>query len=129
MTTMIIIAPLGMKYDLARKLVEDNAFAHMWLCHNGNADECPDGCDGSGTSGNVDVRTKLYENIRIYHTKSDLDAYRRGYRDSLSGKGSIWRRVGDRIVSDMDDDMADNWELSERQAYLDGYDRGSFHTH
>lgn len=127
MTTMIIIAPLGMRYDLARKLVEDNAFAHMWLCHNGNADECPDGCDGSGTSGNVEIRTKLYESITIYHTKSDISAYERGYRDCLADKSPLWKRTVSGIKTDIDDHMAEEWEDSARQAYCDGWDRAARH--
>ena len=112
----IIIAPCGMKRDLARKLVEDDAFAHMWLVH-GDGGECPDGCDLHGNP----VRVKLYEEIRVYHTRRDIEAYRRGQSDSHRDRAPIFRKVGKSIQPELDDPNADDWEDSERQAYLDGY--------
>lgn len=40
----IIIPPPGMRPDLARKLVHEPTFAHMWLCHDVEGC-CQDGCD------------------------------------------------------------------------------------
>ena len=56
----IIVPAPGMRHDLARKLVEDNAFAHMWLCHPDDH-TCPDGCDTHADP----QRRQMYESIRI----------------------------------------------------------------
>lgn len=130
---MIVIAPLGMKHTLAVKLVEDPDFAHTWLCHNGNAHECTDGCEGGCTSGNMDLRTKLYNDIRVYQHEPELSAYKRGYEDAVKGRSPLFRRVGKEFVANAGDDwawdMSEEWCQDKRQAYMDGYDRGEFHTH
>lgn len=51
--------PRGMRSDLIRKLVEDDSFAHAWLCHGVNREECPDGCDSCGDP----IRTLQYGSI------------------------------------------------------------------
>lgn len=53
------LVPAAMRPDLARKLVEDDAFAHLWLCH-GNDQKCPDGCDGRSVDS---ARQALYLQI------------------------------------------------------------------
>lgn len=124
----IIIPPKGMRYDLARQLVHNNSFAHMWLCHGGDATKCPDGCAGEATCEGVGERTKLYEGIRVYHTREDVEAYKRGYADCDQNRPQLWvRKVGGRIVahncsSEWDEDMSDNWSESAKEAYCDGHD-------
>lgn len=49
--------PAGLRSDLARKLIEDDSFAHAWICHEGIAANCPDGCDGAG---GCPERARLY---------------------------------------------------------------------
>lgn len=53
---MTIIPPKGMKPDLARNLINNDSFAHMWLVHNGLPCECSDGCDQKANP----VRVKQY---------------------------------------------------------------------
>ena len=91
MHTTIIIAPSGMKRDLARALINDDAFAHRWMCHNGGS--CSDGCDVQGDS----TRIKLYQEIRVYDynmNKEEYDSCLRGWRDANMGLSPIFRKVG-----------------------------------
>ena len=57
---MRIIPPKGMKLDLATKLVNDDSFAHMWVCHP-EGGKCPDGCDTPANS----KRVELYNSIKM----------------------------------------------------------------
>lgn len=114
----IVVPPSGLSYPLARLLIGDGAFAHSWLCHNGG--ECPDGCD----HGADPKREALYSGIRYYFSEQDVRSYRRGYEMAAKGQAPIFRKVGDRIEAEIDSDMADEWDDSMRQAYLDGYNAG-----
>ena len=113
----VIVPPSGMRHCLARKLVHDDSFAHMWLVHP-DGGECPDGCDSRGDG----TRAAMYEGIRVYFTTRVLDAYSRGLRDGRSHKSPLFRINRDGVIrSTMDDDMADTWCEEMRQAYCDGY--------
>ncbi len=68
--------PPGIKPDLGRALIEHDSFAHHWMCHEGIAANCPDGCDGSHGDG---ARTALYK--RIERVTSD-DEWRAGNRET-----------------------------------------------
>jgi len=117
---LIIVPPKGMRYDLARQLVNNDAFAHMWLCHGGDG-VCPDGCDTHGDP----ERVKLYEAIRVYHTERDITAYKRGHRDGQSFKSPLFRTTRDHGIRPTTDDyMSDLWDDDMRQAYIDGYASG-----
>jgi hypothetical protein len=105
-----------MPYPQARMLIENPSFAHMWLCHSDDH-TCPDGCD----CGADPKRAEMYSNIRCYYTDQDVRAYRRGYEMAAKGKAPIFRKVGDRIESELDSDMSADWDDDMRQAYLDGY--------
>lgn len=119
----IIVAPCGMNHDLARKLVEDDTFAHMWLCHK-NRGECPDGCDTRGDS----TRVAMYEGIQVYHIDREVRAYQRGVKDAMSYKNPLFRQTRDHgIRCEMDDTLADQWDDGMRQAYLDGYNSSHWH--
>lgn len=109
-----------MSYPQARMLIEDPSFAHMWLVHDTNG-VCPDGCDECGCP----KRAEMYSNIRCYFTDQDVRAYRRGYEMAAKGQAPIFRKVGDRILSELDSDMSDDWDDDMRQAYLDGYNAGT----
>ena len=52
---MTIIPPKGMKHSLAKNLIDNDSFAHMWLVHNGFG-ECPDGCNQKANP----IRVKQY---------------------------------------------------------------------
>ncbi len=118
----IIVPPPGMSYKLAVCLVNNHqGFAHMWLCHASDTTMCPDGCEGSPTCDDYSDRRRMYENIRVWFTRSHLSAYKRGQDDARCDKSPIFRQVGDRILPEFDDDMSDKWGDEERQAYIDGY--------
>jgi hypothetical protein len=119
-TMEIIVPPSGMKYDLARKLVQDDCFAHMWLVHP-DGGKCPDGCDSHGDS----ARVAVYQGIKVYHTSDTTRAYMRGRSDAKSYRAPLFRSTRDHgIRSEMDDHMSDMWDDDMRQAYLDGYNAG-----
>jgi hypothetical protein len=59
---MIIIAPPGMKKDLAKQLILDDVFAHYWLVHKDDW-TCPDGCD----KGADPHRAHAYLRIEVRH--------------------------------------------------------------
>ena len=46
--------------DLTRKLVEDRAFAHMWLCHS-DSSKCPDGCDVQADPKRLELYNEIPE--------------------------------------------------------------------
>lgn len=118
--SMIVVPPSGMSYPLARMLIENPSFAHMWLVHDTNG-VCPDGCDEHGCP----KRAELYSNIRCHFTDADVGAYRRGYEDAAKGRAPIFRSTTSRgIVAEIDDSQADEWSDDMRQAYLDGYNAG-----
>ena len=78
---MIIIPPKGMSKGLAKKLLDDSVFAHMWLCHNARGEECPDGCD---TLGNP-KRTQQYQAIELLD-----DEKAKAILEHLIKKGSVY---------------------------------------
>lgn len=113
----VIVPPSGMRHCLARKLVQDDTFAHMWLVHP-DGGECPDGCDSRGDS----TRAAMYEGIRVYFTTPVLNAYSRGLKDGQAHKSPLFRKGRDgHFRCDLDDHMADQWCDEMRQAYWDGY--------
>lgn len=69
---MHIAPPSGMRHDLARKLIEDAAFAHMWLCHEDGV--CPDGCDTHADP----KRRRLYEEIVVCESPDDIARWQNG---------------------------------------------------
>lgn len=103
MSQTIIVAPAGMRYDLARQLVNDHSFAHMWMCH-GLDGTCPDGCDGSITSAECIGRTETYKRIRVYHSEHEVASFRKGVED----------RIACRPAAQMSEDV-------DQGAYMDGY--------
>jgi len=116
----VIVAPRGMRQCLAHKLVQDNSFAHMWLVHP-DGGECPDGCDSHGDS----ARVAMYEGIRVYFTTRVLECYHRGLCDARNDKRPLFRKTRDGVIRPtMDDHMVDMWDEEERQAYIDGWDKG-----
>ncbi len=113
---MIIIPPRGMRHDLAYMLVNNVHFAHMWLCHAGGT--CPDGCDTHASP----KRREVYESIKVYHTAGDLRAYQRGQQDRSVGQMLFIRTMWGTVCPLVDDDVADMWEDSHKEAYCDGWE-------
>jgi hypothetical protein len=112
-----------MKHDFAVKLVQDELFAHMWLCHR-DGSECPDGCDTHGDC----TRVAMYQGIQVYHIEREVRAYNRGVEDARTYKAPLFRQTRDQgIRSEMDDHMSDMWDDGMRQAYLDGYNSTHWH--
>lgn len=62
---------------------------------------------------------------------SDIKAaFSRGASDARRGRSPIWRDTGTRGIvmnggGEWDEDMADEWSLGERKAYLKGYEVAS----
>jgi hypothetical protein len=116
---MIVIAPKGMRQDLAVKLVNDDRFAHMWLCHGGNT-ECKDGCSVSGDPSKV----RQYQGITVYYTGAEIRAYKLGYHDAIKDRPSLcWKTATGRIEWRWNNDQT-SFEEIDPQAYCYGWEAG-----
>lgn len=66
------------------------------------------------TNNSIDTLAEIYENID--------GAYERGKHDAAKNRAPIFRKVHDRYVAEIDDDMADSWSQAMRAHYMIGYD-------
>jgi hypothetical protein len=49
------------------------------------------------------------------------EAFIRGMNDASRGKAPLFRKVGEKYESCIEDDMADNWSQLDRASYIQGY--------